>query len=64
MGVTGLPADFIIPQTPTELARKIEFETLAECKESAENAESVESVESANIRPDNGLEISDTHKET
>ncbi len=32
-GVTGLPPEFSIPQTPTELVRKIEFETLAECKE-------------------------------
>lgn len=39
MGVTGLPPEFIVPLTPTELVRKIEFETLAECKENAESAE-------------------------
>lgn len=33
MGVTGLPAEFSIPQTPTDLARKIEFDTLAESNE-------------------------------
>ena len=39
MGVTGLPPEHIIPLTPTELVRKIEFETLAECKETVEPAE-------------------------
>ena len=33
IGVTGLPPEYMIPQTPTDLVRKIEFETLAECKE-------------------------------
>ncbi|EFX77201.1 hypothetical protein DAPPUDRAFT_321679 [Daphnia pulex] len=39
MGVTGLPPEHIIPLTPTELVRKIEFEALAECKETVEPAE-------------------------
>ncbi|XP_032778447.2 high affinity cAMP-specific and IBMX-insensitive 3',5'-cyclic phosphodiesterase 8A isoform X1 [Daphnia magna] len=39
MGVTGLPPEHIIPLTPTELVRKIEFETLAECKETVEPTE-------------------------
>ena len=39
MGVTGLPPEHIIPLTPTELVRKIEFETLAECKETVEPVE-------------------------
>ncbi|XP_057371370.1 high affinity cAMP-specific and IBMX-insensitive 3',5'-cyclic phosphodiesterase 8A-like [Daphnia carinata] len=39
MGVTGLPPEYIIPLTPTELVRKIEFETLAECKETVESSE-------------------------
>ena len=38
MGVTGLPPEYIIPLTPTELVRKIEFETLAECKETIESS--------------------------
>ena len=37
MGVTGLPADHSIPQTPTDLVRKIEFETLTEGKETPES---------------------------
>jgi len=36
-GVTGLPAEYTIPQTPTDLVRKIEFETLAECKETLDS---------------------------
>ena len=36
-GITGLPPEYAIPQTPTELVRKIEFETLAEGKESLES---------------------------
>lgn len=39
MGVTGLPPEYMIPLTPTELVRKLEFETLAECKENVESSE-------------------------
>jgi hypothetical protein len=35
-GITGLPPEYMIPQTPTDLVRKIEFETLAEAKETQE----------------------------
>lgn len=36
-GITGLPPEYAIPLTPTDLVRKIEFETLAEGKESLES---------------------------